>query len=50
MKIRPFFTWIMDGVFLGPCASWDLYQVRVGVCLIFFEIGLLFSWDPLEKD
>jgi len=48
MRIRPFFSWIRDGVLLGLSVNWELYRVRVGICLIAFEIGLLFDWDPLD--
>ena len=44
MEIRPYFVMISGCFMLGPSICWDLGEIRFGIDLIFFEIGLQFSW------
>ncbi len=40
MKIKPYFVWLADTYILGPCVSLEMGEIRIGLSLIFFEIGL----------
>jgi len=41
--MKPYFVWLSDCFILGPTVSFDMGEVRVGLSLIRFEIGLAFS-------
>ena len=43
MKIKPYVTWLADTYILGPCISFEMGHIRVGLSLIAFEVGLVFS-------
>jgi len=48
MKCQPFFVQYADTYLLGPSATIELREFRIGLGLIFFEIGLCFiSEKPL---
>jgi len=46
MKIKPYFVWLADTYILGPCVSLEMGEIRIGLSLIGFEVGLGFD---LEK-
>jgi hypothetical protein len=40
MKIQPYFVKLADTYILGPCISFEMGEVRFGLSLIFFEVGI----------
>jgi len=43
MKIRPYRVHLADTYILGPCVSHDLGQLRIGLSLVTFEVGIGFD-------
>lgn len=46
-KIRPYFVKMLDTWILGLSSSRDLCEFRIGINLIFFELGILFTSEKL---
>ena len=46
MKIIPYYVRLADTYILGPCVSLEMGEIRIGLSLIGFEVGLGFD---LEK-
>jgi len=40
MKIKSYFVWLADTYILGPCVSLEMGEIRIGLSLIGFEVGL----------
>jgi len=47
MKINPYFVKLADTYILGPCISMEMGEVRVGLSLVFFEIGLALDTEKV---
>lgn len=47
MKIKPYLVPLSDTYILGPCVSLELGKTRVGLSLIFFEIGFVFDSEKV---
>ena len=45
MKIHPYFVKLSDCLILGLTASRDFGEVRLGINLLFCEVGLALTWE-----
>jgi len=43
MKIKPYLVKLADCYILGPCISFEMGEVRTGLSLLFWEVGL--GWE-----
>lgn len=47
MEIRPYAVKLADCLILGLTSTWDTGEARLGLALVFFEIGLRFESQKL---
>ncbi len=47
MKIKVYRVKLVDTYILGPCVSFELGETRVGLSLVFFEVGLALDTEKV---
>lgn len=43
MRIKPYYVNLADCYILGPCVGFEMGEVRIGLSLVLFEVGLGFE-------
>jgi len=49
MKVKPYYIRFSDTWILGPCASLELREFRIGLAFVLLEVGLMFEWEIKER-